>query len=365
MIRFGILDDDVRYSRQLADFFSARFGNQAEPHLFHSAQALADYLQKGRLNLVLASPELLPDPAEVPSRTQVAYLADEPDIEQILGRPAVFRYQRGEALLRRLKGLAAEADSRGVTFSSSRQGALFVLLGAGGGAGCTTAAIGCAAALARRGVKTLFLPLQNNGYIGDCLPSGGAGNMSKVLYEVKSYLGDTQRQGNLALKLEGLLKYDNQLQLHYYDPFPLPLEAASMTAEELELLLRTAAGLFDAVVADMDGVFSPLLRAAGGQAEQIILVSDGSQGTNCRLNQMFETLSLLDESEGANLLSKAQVLYSRFGSRGRRAQLAQAVPVLGTIDNFSGSDSRTIAAEVAGQALFQPLAERCKGGANP
>ena len=42
MIRFGILDDDVRYSRQLADFFSARFGNQAEPHLFHSAQALAD-----------------------------------------------------------------------------------------------------------------------------------------------------------------------------------------------------------------------------------------------------------------------------------------------------------------------------------
>ena len=365
MIRFGILDDDIRYAQRLANFFSTRFSTQAEPHLFRSAQALEDYLQKGRLDLVLASPELLPDPSEVPSRTLVAYLSDEPDIEQITGRPAVFRYQRGEALLRRLKGLAAEADGRGATFSSTRQGAVFAFLGAGGGVGCTTAAMGCAAALARKGNKTLYLCLQNNGYIGDCLPRGGTGSMFRVLYEVKTFLGDLERQGNLAPKLEGLLKYDTQLQVHYYDAFPIPLEAASMTAEELELLLNTVSGLFDAVVADLDGVFSPLLRAAAAQAEQVILVSDGSQGVNCRLNQMLSAFSLLDDSDDLNLLSKTQVLYSRFGSRGRKAQLAQSVPVLGAIDNYSGSDTRDIVSELAGQSLFQPLADHCKGGGQP
>ena len=365
MLRFGILDDDAGYARRLVNFFSARFASQTEPHLYLSIQALLDDPQNGRLQLLLASPELLPDPAEAPPRALVAYLTDEPDIEQILGRPAVFRYQRGEALLRRLKGLAADGDGRPATFSSGRQGALFTFLGAGGGVGCTTAAIGCAAALAREGKKVLYLCLQNHGYVGDCLPRGGTGSMFRVLYEVKTFLGDTERQGNLSTKLEGLLKYDTQLQVHYYDAFPIPLEAASMTAEELELLLATVSGLFDGVVADLDGVYSPLLRTAAIRSEQVILVGDGSSAGNCRLGQMVSAFSLLDESDGLNLLPKVQVLYSRFGSRSRRAQLPQNVPVLGAIDNFSGSETRDIVSELSRRPLFQPLAERCKGGGAP
>ena len=60
-----------------------------------------------------------------------------------------------------------------------------------------------------------------------------------------------------------------------------------------------------------------------------------------------------------------QVLYSRFGSRSRRAQLPQNVPVLGAIDNFSGSETRDIVSELSRRPLFQPLAERCKGGGAP
>ena len=136
-----------------------------------------------------------------------------------------------------------------------------------------------------------------------------------------------------------------------------------MTAEELELLLDTVSGLFDAVVADLDGIFSPLLRAAAVRADQIVLVSDGTQGINSRLGQMVSAFSLLDDSDDLTLLSKSQVLYSRFGSRARAAQLPQNIPTLGTIDNFSGSDTRGIVAELSKRTLFRPLAEQCRGGA--
>ena len=72
MIRFGILDHDNHYAQRLVNFFSTRFGSQAEPHLFRSQQALLDYLKDNRLDLVLASTEQLPDPAVLPPKVLTA-----------------------------------------------------------------------------------------------------------------------------------------------------------------------------------------------------------------------------------------------------------------------------------------------------
>ena len=355
MIRFGILDHDSRYAQRLVEFFSVRFDNQTEPYLFHNAGTLLEYLERGRLDLVLASIELLPDPEAVPGSVPVFYLSEDPELELIKGRRTVFRYQRGEALLRCLKGLAAEQDSRSVTFSSSGKGRIFTFAGASGGAGCTTAAVGCAAAFAAAGKKALYLCLQNNGYVGDCLPRGGNGSMFRVLYEVKMFLGDRERRGNLTSVLEGMLKYDAQLGIYYYDASPQPLEAASMKEEELELILTSAAGLFDVVAADMDGVFSPLLQTAARLSDRVILVGDGSAGGNFRLNQLAGAFAMLDERDSLRLLPKCRVLYNRFGSAAAKAELSWRIPVLGTVERFSGADTRAIVAELAKRTLYSPL----------
>lgn len=355
MVRFGILDHDAHYAHCLVNFFSARCVGQVEPFLFHSKQALLDALGSRRLDLILASPQLIPDPGELPSKVLLAYLSEEKDVEQINRRPAVFRYQRGEILLRQIKGLAARQDDQRATYAASGRGVVLTFLGAGGGTGCSNAAMGCACALAGTGKKVLYLCLQNNGYVGHCLSGEGSGDLTRVLYEVKSYLGDRERQGNLAAKLEGLLKYEVQLRFHYYDTFSLPLEAASVTAQELELLLTTLSGLFDVVVADMDGIYSPVLGAALQASAHVLLVSDGSPCVNQRLKQMVKTFSILDDSEDLRLLSRTQILYNRFGSRARQATLDHTVQVLGTIDNFSGTDARGIVQELGGRTLFMSL----------
>lgn len=355
MIRFGILDSDSRYAQRLAEFFTARFGSQVEPYVFRDAGLLVEHLKKNRLDLVLASTQLLPDPGQVSQYAPVYYLSEDPDAEQIKGCGAVFRYQRGEALLRCLKGLAAQQDTRSVTFSSSQRGRVFTFAGAGGGMGCTTAAIGCAAAFAAEGRKTMYLCLQNNGYVGGCLPRGGAGNMYRVLYEVKMYLSDRERRGNFSSVLEGMLKYDPQIGIYYYDASPQPLEAASMKQEELQQILTSAAGLADVVVADMDSVFSPLLQMAAKLSDRVVLVSDGSESGNFRLNQMAGAFAMFDEMEGTRLAPKCSVLYNRFGSACTRATLDWSLPVLGMIEHFSGADTRMIVEELARRPLYRAL----------
>lgn len=358
MVRFGILDHDSQYASRLVNFFSSRYGGQVEPCLFSSREALLTALQKSRLDLVLASGQLLPDPSEVSGKVPVVYLTEERDVESVHQCPVLFRYQRGEILLRQIKGLAAQMNDSGATYAAAGQGTVLLFLGAGGGTGCSTAAMGCAAAMAAAGKKTVYVCLQNNGCVDHCLSGEGSGDLARVLYEIKTFLGDRDRQGNLAIKLEGLLRYDSRLRFHYYDAFPLPLEAASMTDEELELLLKTLAGLFEVVVADMDGIYSPQLTAAMGCAARVVLVGDGTDSGNRRLEKLVKTFSVLDDSEDLRVLPRTRILYNRFGSSARRAQLSQAVTVLGSIDRFSGSDTRAIVEELRGREVFRSLLEQ-------
>ena len=200
----------------------------------------------------------------------------------------------------------------------------------------------------------MYLCLQNNGYVGDMLSGEGNGNMTRVLYEVKTFMGNQEGRGNLIPRLEGLLKYDSQLQVHYYDPFSLPLEAASLGGEEASSLLDALKGLFEVVVVDTDGVYTPVLKTMLGMAEKVLLVGSGTESSNCRMRRMLDTFSVLDED--ARILPRVRIVYNRFGSGARRTDDGRA-PVLTAISNFAGSDNRRILQEIRARTDFLPLLE--------
>lgn len=355
MIRFCILDHDARYAGALADFMGVRYGSQVEPYFFHSLESLRDYLQEHRTDLILASDVLLPDPAILGEQT-VAYLSEERDLERLNGRTAIFRYQSGEGLLRQIRGAAAESDKRNVVYAAAEKGEAWLFVGAAGGVGCSTAAVGCAAQLAASGRKVLYLCLQSSGDLDGMLQgdgNGGSSGLTRVLYEVKSYLGK-EEQGNLAPKLESLVKYDPSLRVYFYEPFTLPLEAASLTGEEAVSLLRILSGQYETVIVDADAVYSPLLRSLVSAAGRIFLVSSGTDSANRRLSRMLDTFAVLENQDDSRILSKAQILYSRFGSTGRQAE-EKRVGTLGIIQNYTGANSAGIAREIGNRDLFRTL----------
>ena len=83
---------------------------------------------------------------------------------------------------------------------------------------------------------------------------------------------------------------------------------------------------FDVVVADMDGVYGPLLRTAMDCAGRIVVVSDGSDGVNRRLEKVVKAFSVMDDNEDLRLLQRTRILYNRFGSRyQQRAEITGGV----------------------------------------
>ena len=116
-MKLGILDADARYAGRLAAFFRAQSGGAEEPRRFDSLQALLASGEAQRLDLVLVSPERLPDPGRLPPGPLAVYLLDEPGVEARMGRPAVFRGQRAGELLRRLEDVLAQNQPMGAVLT--------------------------------------------------------------------------------------------------------------------------------------------------------------------------------------------------------------------------------------------------------
>ena len=353
MLCLGIVDHDVHYAESLVNFFGIRYREQVNSHLFSTLADLRECMEQNRLNMVLASAELLPNPEVLADVITIAYLSDEANITQIKNHPAVFRYQRGENLLWQLKSIAAASDHDEIVYSPNGHGEIWAFLGAGGGSGCTTVAAGCAAQLARGGKKVIYLCLQNNGYIGHIFDNESGSSMSSVLYEVKTMMGIPDGGGQLLLKLEGLLKYDSLLQIYYYNIFDFPNEAASMSGGEAKYLLETLTSGFDVVVADLDGIYAPLLESILPAAQRIVLTASESEADRHRAKHMLGALALLDKGTGSRTLRCTHLLYNHVDGSSKQDNI-ENVSVLGAIEQFNGMNARRIVQELQRRDTFLP-----------
>ena len=78
LIRLGLLDTDFRYINKLADYFGHHYNREVEVRQFSDSRTLMDSLNRHeRLDVLLASPDAVSDPASLPAGLQFAYLAED------------------------------------------------------------------------------------------------------------------------------------------------------------------------------------------------------------------------------------------------------------------------------------------------
>lgn len=355
-IRLGLLDDDMRYLNRLTDYFGVHYTMQIEANLFTEVEELQAFLnQRGRLDVLLASRELLPDPSILPKRIQLAYLSEENGLTMLAGKPAVCKYQKAEAIYRAVQGLAASLDMGEKKYASGGNCEVFLFAGAAGGVGCSTAAMGCAARLAAQGRSTIYISLQQTAMIESVFRTCGA-SMSRVRYEIKSWKqsghGDTDK---LQMKLQSLLATDPDTHVMCCGGFELPLEAMDMDAGEVEALLKAVAGLCDCCVLDMDGRLNGMLLSAIRGAAWTVLVSDGSTRGNRGLEGLIRSIEILDSTDEPVLHGRLGVLYNRFGSAAAEAELPVQANLLGKVPNYAGSAEKRIVQELIGSGVYTLL----------
>lgn len=364
IVRLGLMDQDERYLSRIAAFFSAHPEDtmQLELCLFSSVEECNAYLSaNGRLDILLAAPELLPDPAALKKPTILAYLSEDKSMTAWAGCPAVCKYQKASAILRSIQGLAANIHNAGGSYDLGGGGRVVLFAGSAGGAGCSTAAMACAVHLAAQGRRTVYFSLQQNAQ-PELFFAGHGASMSDVHYSYQEWQrmagGETSEDSrrSLQLKLKSMLATDEKTHVDSFAGFTLPLDAMDFDGAEAAGLIRALAAQYDCCVVDADGRLDDTLLQALPCAQWFVAVSDGTEKCNRALTRLLTSLRELNSAGDALLTGEAAVLYNRFGSQARpAADLPGYVQVLGQIPRYSNAAPGGIITEIASGAFFAAL----------
>lgn len=349
-IRLGILDSNITYMRRLMAYFNSHYEKEIEISAFTECGNMSMCLSEVRLDVILASPELVPENFVVPRSTILAFFSETQDIDAIRDCPAVCKYQKTEQIYRQILNLYAELDHKASYKMSDGRCAVLLFMGAAGGVGTTTVAAACAVDLTYAGSRVLYLNLENNGYISDFFTGEGQQTLSDVLFYVRN------KHQNLPLKLKSMVRQDRS-GVYFYEPFALTVDAKEMTTGDLKELMRalTQYVSFDFIVVDMESAISGKRNAIIGLADQIFLVSDGTTTANGKLRKVLKEFCQDEENEENRAAAKTAVIYNKWGYSRSRANTEFGEDVFAEIDDCMDTNTGKNVEEIAGDHVFTKL----------
>ena len=364
IVCLGFLDQDERYLDKIAAYISAHPDDtmRLELCLFTSVEDCNAYLAtNARMDILLATPEMLPDPSVLVRQPILAYLSDDKTMTAWADHPAICKYQKASLLLRSVQGLAANIRNAGGSYTLGGSGTTLLFMGACGGVGCSTAAMACAVQQAARGKRVVYFSLQQNAmpelFFGD-----QGRSMSDVHYAYQEWqhlLPQDNGKDNirgLQLKLKSLLVTDARTGVDFFAGFTLPVDAMDFTGREAADLVRALAAQYECCIVDADSQLNGMLTEILPCVQWLTVVSDGTSKSNQAMVRLLESLKVLGGSQETNMNCEVAVLYSRFGSQAGPAENVPAyVRKLGQIPRYGNALQKDIVTEISKGTFFDAL----------
>ena len=346
-IRLGIIDNDGMYKTRLINYFNANYADKLEIFSFSTLENLKQYMQESNLDVLLADEESVPDTEELPSGVAFAYWSDSANIDSIRNKRTVCKYQKAELIYKEILGLYAEIDNNVTSYKlDGSNGVVLTFMGAAGGVGSSTVAVGCAMYLARQGKKVLYLDMTRLGDTSLYFSGEGNATLSDVFYSIKS------NNANLFLKLESMVKRDGS-GVNYYESCRVALDFRDTKAEDITHLIKSIldAQSYEYIIVDAEPSLDEKMKAILAVSSAVIVIGDGTSNANLKLAKLIEALQL-DGGKKDGLERKMFLLYNRFHTGAQKAVLQEKITELGGINAYKNGSPRQIAEEIAGKSVF-------------
>lgn len=347
-IRLGILDQDVLYKTRLINYFNANYADKLEIFSFTSLQGLQQYIEKQRLDVLLADEASITDSKNIPEGIAFAYWSEAANIDSIRNMRTVCKYQKAELIYKEILGLYAELESNVTSYKlDGSTSIVLTFVGAAGGVGTSTTAAGCAMYLARRGKRVLYVDLTELGSAGLYFSGEGTFTLSDVIYSIKS------NHANLFLKLESMVKRDNS-GVNYYESCKVALDMTDTTPDDITTLIKciSESKSFEYIIIDTDNILTPRQKAIFAASSAIIVITDGTANANLKLERFMEACRLQGGSKNT-AVRKMMLLYNRFHTGAQKVKLKDEIMELGGINAYKNGSPRQIAEEIAGKNVFE------------
>ena len=351
-IKLAILEKDTVYLQRIVSAFNNKYADKLEVYSFTEEEIAVKAVKEAKINVLLAGDEYDITPDKLPGRCAFAYFVDTPDVQDINHCPAVCKFQKIDMIYKQIISLYSEVAADVITMTGTEEGQTRIIsfLSPAGGVGSSTVAAACARAMVREGKHVLYLNLEKYGSAENFFQGMGQGSLSDVLYAVKS------QKSNLALKLEGIIRQDES-GVYFLPECNVVLDRLEMKKEELEVLLNQLkiCEEFDVIILDADFSFDAFEMEIMKQSSVIVMVSDGSENANCKVERVYKSLELLEQRGESIVTNKMMLLYNQFHAQ-------TAVPIqnieimeLGGIQTYKGAKEAQVATEISKMSIFHKL----------
>ena len=357
IVRVGLLDKKEDYIARLANYYSAHANEtvQFEIYLFTEEAALQRQLAHGgRMDLLIAEEELLTAPESYARSMELAFWSEEKHEQMKNGYPVICRYQKASEIFREFQSMAAKRNHGSSSFGLQANGQTVLFLNGTGGAGANAVAAGCAAAMAAQGRNTICFNLKQNA-CNDAFAVSGS-SMTDVMYEISMWqqLGGTD-YGQLQMKLQSMLKQDDETEVWSFTAFDLPVSAMNFGAESVASLLQAVKGICECCIISADSCLSPMLLKLIRLSDWTVVVSDSTAEGNEKTRKLLDSMEAIYSMDEKLIVGKVGAIYNKFGSAGRKTELPKYACELGTIPRYQNADKKRIVRELRTSEVYSRL----------
>ncbi len=350
-IRLAILEKDVSYMKKLVTAFTVKFSDNLEIYSFTTLENALQNLAPSRVDVFLAGESFEIDTKALPTKCAFGYFVDSVGIESFRDCPAICKFQKAELIYKQILSLYSEkaTDIAGPAINGGLT-KIISFVSASGGVGTSTMAMACATALAKADKKVLYVNLEELGDPEVYFEGEGNYNFSDVIFALRS------QKTNLTLKLEGTVRHATNGVFYYAAP-EVALDMLDLQEQDVKRMLAEMciAGGYDYIIVDSRLDFSEVSMVIWNEADTVILVTDGMNVSNRKLERMVAAFLQKEKNDERLKLSKAMLLYNKYSNRLSERVQGIDIAELGGVQRFDGATLKQIVEQISGMALFNKL----------
>ena len=310
-IKLAILEKDASYLNRIVSVFNTKYADKFEMYSFTDMNGALATIESAKIDVLIASDVFEVEPNMLPRRCGFAYFVDSIDVETVRDQRAICKFQKIDLIYKQILSIYSEnaGDVIGMKMTGDNC-KLVTFVPSSGGVGASTMAAAAAVLWASQGKKTLYLNFEPFGGSDVFFTGEGQFGMSDIIYALKS------RKTNLAMKLESCVKQDRSGVYFYAQP-NLALDLMEMTNDEkLHLLSEiNILGSYDVVVVDMDFQLDKSHMDLYHKMNAMVLVGDGSEVSNMKVQRALAALQILEESKDDPLTQRLALVYNKFSNK--------------------------------------------------
>lgn len=350
-IKTAIYDPNIEFMNRLAKIFQQKYPDKIELSIFTNEDALYQNLKVRQTDIVLMDQSVKIKAEMIPAGVVAGYLSSMPDVDKVEGFPAVYKYQKAEALYKMALSLCAEGMS-GIKWKKSESDMKVILFtSVQGGSGTSTAAAAYALRKAAGKRKIFYLNLEKFGDSGLYFQGDGNLSFSDIIYTLKS------KKGNLLMKLESVIQSDSsgvdffRTSRNAYDMFEL-------SEEEILAVMQAISqtGKYEELVVDLSGELTEfMITLMSDHADKILYVADGSDTGNGKFERFCEVSRVLEQRQECSILNKTRLFYNRYSSRQSFPIERASVPVVGGAHRFEENSGKELVRKISQLDAFDLL----------